>query len=265
MTRLIVILLTVFAAASASAATFSDPFTTDPYAGVGRWCERIHHVHWDSVNKLMSGVNGTSCTGGRSCCTCSTPPNLCSTTNVGGHQAITISSFTGNTRSAQSTFAAQRLFINSGGLFEHVAVFSVSHSNCHAGFQAYVYRDNAHAGKYAMSVQATDDSNGGTNPECGIIGTVNGPSVDNITLATTTLPRYQLLITTAVSGAVVNVNAQLTDTSSGTVLATITNWPASKPTWYNNQAKRFSIGGVLDPNQLPSSTLPQDNFIGQYN
>ncbi len=264
--RAYILLLSMLLPAGSFAATFSDTFATNPFSAP-RWCERMHHVHWDSVNQLVTGANGASCAGGGSCCTCSAPPNNCSAYDTNAHQIITTNLYNGNTRSAATTFAVQRQWQAGGPLFEHVAVFSEAHPRCHAGFQAYVGVDTANGpGKYLLSVQRTDDGNDGQGASlCGHLGTTNGPYVTNIPLTTTTLPRYKLTITTSVSGSNVVTGAQLVDTVSGSTLASISGWSQPKPLWYNaTAARRFSIGGVLDPAIGPSSTIPHDNFTGIY-
>jgi len=58
---------------SVRAGTFSDSFPTNPFAAPARWCERFHDVHWDSINLLVSGLNGFRCDDPGFGLSCTTP------------------------------------------------------------------------------------------------------------------------------------------------------------------------------------------------
>jgi hypothetical protein len=255
--RYIVALLTLLVVGHrAEAATFSDTFASNPFIpGLARWCERWHHIHWDSINLLMSGVNGTSCAGFSCCAQCGTPGNGCSETNINGFFLITTANYGGNTRSAKTDFAVQTNLVGS----DHVSVFSVAHPNCHAGAQADIAR---HAeGDYYLFIQHTDNADG-VHGECGVIGDRTSAEQRNLNLVLSTLPRYRLTLTTARGNPITNITstATLVDIQTGATLATV-SLTSPKPQWYNNQAQRFGLGSAI---ANTSFTIPHDNFVGTF-
>jgi hypothetical protein len=251
----LIVTLPLTLAHQSSAASFFDDFSTNPFvSGGARWCERWHHMHWDSINLLMSGVDGTSCAGFSCCSCCGVTGCNCSQTNIGGFFLITMTNYSGATRSAKTEFAIQTPLTSS--LNEHVALYSVTHPNCHAGAQAFVFREPE--GDYALNIAHIDEGDG-IHSECGQLGTKFGTEVRNLTLATSTLPRYKLTLTTGLSGSNISSTATLVDLPTGTTLAT-TSFFSLKPTWYNNQAKRFGMGGI----RTNVSVIPNDNFLGTY-
>ncbi len=250
----LIVILPLTLAPQSQAISLFDDFSTNPFvAGGARWCERWHHMHWDSINLLVSGVDGTSCAGFSCCSCCGTPGCNCSQTNIGGFFLITMANYTGATRSGKTEFAIQTPLNSS--LNEHVALYSVTHPNCHAGAQAFVSREPQ--GDYALNIAHTDDGDG-MHFECGQLGTKFGTAVRNISLVTSTLSRYKLTLNTGLSGNNIRSTATLVDLQTGATLAT-TAFASLTPTWYNNQAKRFGMGGILTQTNF---TIPNDNFLG---
>ena len=246
--------------ASASAVTLNDTFSTNPYGTPKRWCERYHHVHWDAINLLFSGINGTTCptpvdtTG---CCSTCPTAGCVSVLAAGGHFAITPINYTGLTRSAEYKFAFQAPL--TGG--EHPNLYIVSHPNCHLGFQAVIFRDVGNS--YYLRMIRTADPDG-VHPECDGYAQELSNQVFFSNPALTTLPRFKLRFSTqphaTLPGSLIVGNASLTDTVTGVVYTAPTK-NFGRPAWYNNQARRFGLGGVL----ANGSVYPFDNFIGTAN
>ena len=232
---------------SALGLTFSDNFSLNP--GIN-WCERWHHVLWDSTNFLVKGVNGDNCchssAGPVGCCaeTCSSCGVFaCVNSHIFGHELITASDYTGSTRTAEIVFIHSDALTESEG--EHVALFADQHPNCHAGFQATIFR-KAIAGNstnHILRILRTSDATTGY-PECS--GWPGQQSVDvNVgTLVTGTSPRYKLQLSTTQVETSVSATATLIDTVGNVTLGTVTK-SFGKPSWYNQQAKRFGFGGVF--------------------
>jgi len=280
---LFVFILIAHRLASVWAGTFSDSFPTNPFAAPARWCERYHHVHWDSINLLVSGNNQFSCSGygsGLSCTTttppCTTcteawqdPPSVCSAAPGYGNFLITTANYTGLTRSAQTVFAIQRHLLPT--LNEHVTTYAVAHPNCHAGFQAFVFPQSG--GGYKLQVASTNEKFPCLScDECGVTPTDWSLTSATFSLTPTTLPRYKLTLTLTQDrylSWLVMADAALVDTQTGATLATI-HRGFSKHAWYNNQAKRFGVGSVFAvptppaPTPAGTMTVPHDNFVGTF-
>ena len=242
-----VLAIVCLVSAIAEAGTLSDNFSTHPGAN---WCERWHHALWDQTNLRMNIFNGSGCchagAGPVGCCAegCSScGVSGCVNTDIFANSLITGSNFTGSSRSAQVVFIPSDAFTEAKG--EHIALFSVQHPNCHAGFQATVFR-KAIAGNpsnYILKILRTSDPLTG-HGECTGWSPQTSLEVNLGTLVTGTGPRYRLTLTTVQSGLDVNATATVVDTVGGATLGSVSK-TFGKPAWYNQQAKRFGFGSVF--------------------
>ncbi len=254
---MLVVLGVVFLASpSSDAGTLSDNFSTHPGAN---WCERWHHGLWDQTNLRMDMFNGTSCchagAGPVGCCAenCSSCGiSGCVNTDIAAHSLITGFDFTGSTRSAEVLFIPSNAFTEAKG--EHIALFSVQHPNCHAGFQATVFRQaiTGNPSNYILKILRTSDPLTG-HPECSGWTPQTSLVVNLGTLVTGTVPRYRFTLTTTQSGLTVAATATVVDTVGGATLGTVSK-NFGKPSWYNQQAKRFGFGGVFGSVCIGGST-----------
>lgn len=258
-----VILGVVLSGTSAHGVTFSDSFSTNPYPS--RWCERVHHAHWDSSGGLLSGTNGTSCSPSANSCTSTTPFcfqcaldgsfGLCAAGNYNGFLAITKTSYSGNNRTASAHFAMQSpAFTKDPGISaEHAAVFLAVHPHCHTGVQGMVASSSPFAGQGLFIVVGSDIKAG--FPECNSYGMLgNGVG---LSLSTSALPRYTLATNGSVVSGNLVVQANLYDDQTGALLGT-SSLTVPKPVWYNNQAKRYGLGAIRYLNS--GAVIPWDNF-----
>ncbi len=216
-------------------------------------------MHFDSINLLVSGVNGTQCptpndpTG---CCS-PCPTTGCVSIVAGGHFMITPTNYSGVTRSTEYVVGFQSPL--SASLGEHPANYAVAHPNCHAGFQAVIFRESN--GTYSLQIIRTSDSDG-VHPECD--GYPSQASAKTIipSIVTTTLPRYKLKLTTKPDPELPSLfivgDASFIDTVTNTTY-TAHYGSFGRPSWYNNEARRFGVGG----NRASSNgVFPFDNFVG---
>jgi hypothetical protein len=169
-------------------------------------------------------------------------PNSCVTSGVFAHFLISGFDFAGPYRSAEVTFIFTDQQDELSG--QHPAVFSASHPNCHAGFQATVFRKEITGNptnNVLRIVQSDDEFNG--FDECGDAGSAVSADVNVGTLVTGIVPRYKLTLLTYVDGTNVEAMATLVDTTTSTTLGTVSKTFEDKPDWYDNQAQRLGFGG----------------------
>lgn len=246
--------------AQATAVTFTDNFSTDPFPS--RWCERWHHVHWGGIaNQVMRSFTDAApmtCDANGGCCAVCT--SGCSTTNGNVSGLVTRIDYSGMVRSAAIDFRFPISLANAGP-DAHVPVFPVFHPSCHTGYEGVLAPGGS---GYTLSIVRAADSM--TSMECddypGFFTT--GVNVPNITLGTT--PRYRLSLDLVPAGgnpAMLNAFALVWDNVTSQSLATTSNQNTLPATWYNVTAKRFAIGGVQ--NFTFTNSINLDNFTGMAN
>lgn len=242
---------------------FNDNFSTNPFNN--KWCERVHHAHWDVANLLLSGANGTSCSPTANSCVsagctqsqCVTDGSFgeCSSSNFGGFLAITVASRAGNDRTASAHFAMQSAFtgppVDPDDSNEHAAVFPAVHPNCHTGVQGIVASNFPSPGQYVQIVVGSEIKAG--YPECNAMAAFGNKYL--VSLATSTLPRYKLITHAFVQTGNLKAQADLIDNVSGATLASSSATLIPKPAWYSTSVRRYGLGSVRY-----SGVIPWDNF-----
>ncbi|MEW6273429.1 MAG: hypothetical protein AB1689_29465 [Thermodesulfobacteriota bacterium] len=275
-----------WAFAASFAADLTDPFTTTPFSelpSLRRWCERWHHLHWDSVddrletrrtfdlqcNDGVSNQTGRPCCSNCPSCSFSACPNGCSNDNpiVGAdgleaHFVISHQEHAGELRHGEVDFVLAEHFTSGG---HHPTIFPVTHPACHTGVQGTLFRNIAD-GRYVIGLLAGgDEENFPGYNEC-VAG--SGPGIefsDPATWDTLTVgQRYRMVVDV---GTVRNLGGGSFDgllarmvlyDQAGQELQSKLIRSATIPVWYDSEAQRFGFGGGFDP----TISYAFDNFEG---
>lgn len=260
--------------ASALDKSIVDGFSTNPMTS--RWCERWHHVHWfasplnymrgdDSVFPNPGecdqgpGVPGSCCV---DCRDDTGDPDLHCSSTTPAFFAITSVDYEGiDPRTAEVEFALSKHFIFDPDEGNHVALFSVTHPNCHGGVQAIVVREEN--GEYRLGILAGLDELMGF---CSAGGGGSAFTAGTVPLVTSFSPRYRLRLQSAYSAEddAIGANAKLIDLQSGVILLERTaTFTGGDLTWYNTTTRRFGFGGGPQAPPDPNGYVIFDNFSGK--
>ena len=269
-----------------------DDFATNPFddsnpASPRRWCERDHHVHWQSDStkanyKMIFAVNGDCCAGFFACGTCvaavgqggscgtdpaQCPADVSSAATCRGN-LITDEDYVGDERSVKVAFGLP-VHLSSTCVaacadcpFEQVSVAAAAHPSCDARIEARITR--LPSGQYALQIVSFASPLTG-HPECAALSESSTTATFNLTA--TTLPSYDLALVTARSSVFpttkLTATANVVDRATGAVLATATRSDFTRPGWYDTQGqgRRFAIGGVF-PNPGNENVPVFDDFAG---